>query len=120
MGNPVIRNWLYQSGDIFLPRKYVDMLDGYIVGTDTSLFYMNYWSLLHGLSGFLFSFFFDSKNVYFYFFLAHSLWEVWQVYIGMTPLSLRGFIDVTVDTLMGFLGIYIQKHLHQGLLGANR
>ena len=34
----------------------------------------------------------------------HTAWELWQVYIGMTPLTLRGGIDVVVDTLMGVLG----------------
>jgi hypothetical protein len=109
MGEPVMRDWFYRSGDIFLPRKYVDMLDTYIVGSKTSNFYLNYWTVLHGLSGLLFAYFFDSKNVYFQFFIAHSLWELWQIFIGMTPINLRGFIDIVVDTLAGFSGIYFKN-----------
>ena len=120
MGEPVMRDWFYSSGDIFLPRKYVDMLDTYIIGNKSSDFYVNYWTVLHGLSGLVFAYFFDSKRAYLYFFIAHSTWELWQILIGMTPRSLRGLIDITVDTLAGFSGIYAQRHLHQGFLGANR
>lgn len=31
MGAPVMRDWLYRSG-LFLPRKYVEYLDTYILG----------------------------------------------------------------------------------------
>jgi len=111
MGEPVMRDWIYRSGDIFLPRKYVDMLDTYIIGNTKSTFYINYWHFMHLLSGVLFVLVWDSKNIYFDFFIAHSLWELWQIFIGMTPLSLRGAVDITVYTLAGFLGIYLFKSI---------
>lgn len=101
MSRPVLRDWLYQSGDVFLPRKYVDMLDTYII--NTPLFYLNVWSFLHLLSGVVFRLVFPKLSVLAYV-IGHSLWELWQIYIGMTPLTLRGGIDVVVDTLMGVLG----------------
>ena len=110
MGEPILRNWLYRSGDIFLPRKYVDKLDKYIIGNDTSVMYLNYWSLMHLLSGVLF----PSEN-YLYYFIVHSLWELWQIFIGMTPLNLRGFIDIIVDTLMGLLGMYLKNIATKGV-----
>lgn len=42
----------YRSGDAFLPKKVVNMLGTYIVGDDHTLFYLNYWSIIHFSSGF--------------------------------------------------------------------
>jgi hypothetical protein len=101
MSRPVIRDWLYRSGDIFLPRKYVDLLDTYIF--NTPYVYMNVWSLLHGLSGVLFALVVRRATLTDWF-IVHTLWELWQVFIGMTPLTLRGAIDTVMDTAISMLG----------------
>jgi hypothetical protein len=111
MGEPVMRDWIYRSGDIFLPRRYVDMLDTYIIGNPKSIFYINYWTFLHALSGVVFALLWKSKTIYLDFFIAHSLWELWQILIGMTPLNTRGAVDITVDTLAGFVGVYLVKSI---------
>jgi hypothetical protein len=100
MGTPVMRDWLYRSGDLFLPRKYVDYLDTYIIGDSKSLFYVNYWTILHVLSGVAGSFFISLEV----FHALHFIWEMWQIFIGMTPISVRGFIDLFVDTFAAHLG----------------
>jgi hypothetical protein len=101
----------YASGDLFLPKPIRDTLKTYIIGDDTSLFYISLWSFMHALSGFLFAFVSDSLQGYI---VIHSIWEIWQLYIGMTPAhTLRGFIDVITDTVMGILGFISQKSLIQ-------
>lgn len=112
MGEPVIRDWLYRSGDIFLPRKYVDVLDTYVIGNDRSLVYINYWTFMHFLSGVFFAWLTPyPKDVFFHFFVVHTLWEMWQIAIGMTPMSARGFVDTLMDTLVGLLGVYVKTNL---------
>jgi hypothetical protein len=108
MSRPVIRDWLYRSGDIFLPREYVDMLDTYIF--NTRYVYMNVWSLLHGLSGVLFAFVFRRATLT-HWILVHTLWELWQVFIGMTPLTVRGLLDTVLDTVMSILGFLAAKKI---------
>lgn len=108
MGEPVMRNWLYRSGDLFLPKRHVDALDTYLVGTDTSVFYLNYWTFLHFLSGVLFAWLTPyPRDIYLQFFVVHTLWEIWQIAIGMTPMNLRGFVDTLVDTIAGMLGAHV-------------
>jgi hypothetical protein len=35
----------------------------------------------------------------------HTLWELWQKFIGMTKWDLRGAIDTVVDTIMCLAGM---------------
>lgn len=116
MGEPVIRDWFYRSGDIFLPRKYVDVLDTYLIGNKRSVFYINYWTFMHILSGVFFAWLTPfPQDVYFHFFVGHTIWEMWQIVIGMTPMSPRGFLDIGVDTLAGMLGVYVFLQLKTNL-----
>jgi hypothetical protein len=111
------QDWFYRSGDLFLPKRYVDLLDTYIVGSDTSVFYINYWTILHFFSGILFAVLTPSPvDIPFQFFVLHTIWELWQIIIGMTPMNLRGFVDTIMDTIAGLLGVYlsIQKWIVQG------
>ncbi len=99
---------MYRSGDIWLPKPIVKVLDRYILGDNTTLFYLNYWHINHFLSGMLFGLF----QVSFLTYLGlHTLWELWQLWIGMTPRTLRGFFDIVVDTLVGLLGWLLGLHL---------
>ena len=104
----------YRSGDAFLPAPIVKFLHQYILGDDKSLYYINLWHGMHFLSGVLFGFFsvyFKFTRPYFYYLIYHTVWEIWQVYIGMTILDLRGKIDMVNDTVFGLLGVYITVNL---------
>lgn len=111
--------WVYRSGDLWLPKPVVEILDSYIVGNDSSIFYLNFWHINHFFSGVFFALF----HLYIYhfsypihtYFIVHSLWELWQFWIGMTPSSLRGLVDICNDTVLGILGAWLT--LRAKLLG---
>lgn len=88
-----------------MPRRYVDKLDTYAF--NTRYVYMNGWSFLHFLSGVFLALLFDMTLAQYV--AIHTIWEAWQVYIGMTPLTLRGGIDVCVDTVLGAAGFCLVK-----------
>jgi hypothetical protein len=98
------QSFLYRTGDILLPPFIIKYLDSYIIGSNKSLFYINYWSILHFLSGIIVTNF--TKN-WIYAILLHTIWEFWQIFIGMTQWkSKRGFVDIITDTIFfmsGFL-----------------
>ena len=113
---------IYRSGDAFAPENIRRFLSQFIVGTNTSLFYLNYWSIIHFLSGVLCGFFLihitrSIKEYYGLGFLIHTLWETWQFVIGMSiykGVNLpRQLIDTTVDTILFMVGmvvyVYMQK-----------
>jgi hypothetical protein len=92
----------YASGDLFLSKPVRDVLETYLIGDDKSLFYISLWSFMHMLSGVLFSFVSNSLQGYL---VIHTIWELWQIYIKMTPIhTVRGAIDIFTDTFMGVLG----------------
>lgn len=98
----------YTSGDLFLPVKIRIILETYIIGNDTSLFYITIWSFIHLFSGVLFSLISNSLQGYI---VVHTIWEIWQIYIKMTPIdTLRGVIDVVTDTCMGIIGFVAFKN----------
>jgi hypothetical protein len=98
----------YKSGDAFLPTTIKLYLYRYIVGNDHTLFYLNYWSVLHFLSGIAIAFVTKSPMTAL---LVHTLWELWQKAIGMTTWNLRGAIDTVVDTGLFMTGLYLVVHL---------
>jgi hypothetical protein len=104
-------SWVYKSGDIWLPPKTVKFLHTYVIGNDSTLFYINYWHGMHMLSGVLFglfhNYFFHFHHPYFVYFVIHTLWEIWQLSIGMTKRNLRAAIDIVVDTCMGLFGLFL-------------
>jgi hypothetical protein len=95
---------LYRSGDVFLPKSVRDVLERYYIGNDTSLFYFTNWSLVHFFSGMGVAYFTES---YLNGFLLHTIWEFWQIIIRNTPLTLRGLIDIVVDTVMFMMGMVL-------------
>lgn len=98
----------YASGDLFLPKSVRNLLEIYIIGNDTSLFYISLWSFMHMISGIIFSFISNSLQGYI---VTHTLWELWQIYIKMTPIhKLRGAIDIFTDTGMGVIGFIIGSY----------
>jgi hypothetical protein len=57
------------------------------------------------LSGILFAFVSNSLQGYM---VVHTIWELWQIHIGMTPIhTLRGAIDIFTDTAMGVIGFVL-------------
>lgn len=105
-------SWIYRSGDIFLPKEVRTFLQYYWLGNDTSLFYIINWTFMHFLSGVLtahtLSVWFPKLNLFWTAFWLHTLWELWQMAIGMTKFkTLRSQIDTVVDTIVFLIGVYI-------------
>jgi hypothetical protein len=44
--------------------------------------------------------------------LVHTLWELWQKFIGMTKWDLRGSIDTVVDTIMHLIGMTLMVFIN--------
>lgn len=98
------------SGDLFLPTWLKDYLETYIIGSDTTLFYITIWSILHFISGTIVANYFIHYTTYtlytstIFAFVIHTIWELWQYITENTPHNLRGYIDMTVDTVLYMLG----------------
>jgi hypothetical protein len=101
------RSFLYKSGDLFLPDDAKRFLQTYIIGNDSSIYYINYWSLIHLLSGVVMHHLVGDKAIFSL--VVHTLWELWQIYIGMTKINARGIIDSINDTLFFMIGFYISR-----------
>jgi hypothetical protein len=99
-----IRQAAYKSGDAFLPTMIRLYLYRHIIGNEHTLFYLNYWSIIHFLSGVLLAF--VSGN-WMTALLVHTLWEIWQRAIGMSYWNLRGSIDTVVDTVLFMAGHWL-------------
>jgi hypothetical protein len=115
---------IYNSGDVFLPASIKKMLDKYIYTTPTQSFYINGWTFLHCLSGMIIGaiYLYLGKNLNFYYyhlFIIHTIWELWQMLIGMSnPWKFSGhsnLIDIFVDTLVFMLGSYITLQIYYNL-----
>ena len=52
-------------------------------------------------------------NYYFKMFILHTVWEFWQIFIGMSdPFRLTGnsnLVDIILDTTLFILGAFIYK-----------
>lgn len=120
MWGVTIEDILYRSGDVFLPKEIKKWLDTPIYSrkTDTYYFYIDMWSFLHMISGLLIGYIYlhlvKVQHKYYYtMFVTHTIWETWQVIIGMSkPFSSttrNNSIDVIVDTIVFLCGAYIAK-----------
>lgn len=101
-------SWVYRSGDVWLPPRVVRFLGTYVIGDDSTLFYITYWHGMHMLSGVLFGvllLFYRIPSPVLTYIGLHTLWELWQLSIGMTKPTPRGLLDTGVDTLAGLLGL---------------
>jgi hypothetical protein len=111
---------IYSSGDVFLPEKVKKILGTDLIGTSKKTFYVSGWSIVHLISGIIIGY------IYLYFkgysrlyalklFTIHTIWEVWQMLIGMSsPHKLTGrsnLIDTIMDSIFFMLGAYIILHL---------
>jgi hypothetical protein len=105
---------LFKSGDLFLPTPVRRFLEHYYIGTNTSLFYINNWSIIHFLSGVITSFlllkYVPEKNLFITSFMIHTIWELWQI-VGKNTLigTARGQLDVLVDTAFFMAGVWVYQ-----------
>jgi hypothetical protein len=118
-----IQNLIYNSGDIFLPENIKNILGTDLIGTSKKTFYVSGWSIIHFINGiivgYLYLYFnYDSRFYILRLFIIHTIWECWQILIGMAkPYKLTGrsnLIDTIMDTLFFMLGAYIVRkyYLH--------
>jgi hypothetical protein len=107
---------LLNSGDVFLPPRVKRVLTTFLYNTPNNSFYINGWSILHLLSGILIGLLYlflgkEETTFYFHLFIIHTIWELWQVFIGMAkPWRRTGdsnLIDSVVDTVMFMMGAYV-------------
>lgn len=105
---PTVRDLLYLSGDLFLPKSLRSFLEQYWIGNDRSLFYVTNWSLVHALSGVFIGYLLMNRDSYYTTgFYIHTLWEVWQLAVRNTADTLRGTIDVLTDTAFFMFGMFL-------------
>lgn len=111
---------IYNSGDVFLPKEVRDLLAKGIYFDSTSTFYLNGWTLLHFISGivvgYIYIYYNKPLNLYYYkLFIIHTIWELWQMLIGMSkPWKFSGnsnLLDTIIDTFVFMLGGYVIKQL---------
>lgn len=109
MASPCQPNdFLCKTGDLLLPKSVRRNLETYVIGSDRTLFYVTYWSIMHFVSGVLIVYFFDTS--YWNGFLIHTVWEVYQILVRNTPFhTLRGKLDVVVDTALFMAGMVVAK-----------
>ena len=112
-----IQNIIYNSGDVFLPEKVKNILGKDLIGNSKKTFYVSGWSIVHFINGIIFGYLYllyfkgDRKLYFLKMFIIHTVWEFWQMLIGMAkPYKLTGrsnLIDTIMDTIFFMLGAYI-------------
>lgn len=122
MKNISFSDIIYSSGNVFLPKWLRDILNIFIFKDNDFSFYINGWTIIHFLSGvFIGTIYLAMKypiNAYYYkLFIIHTLWELWQMLIGMAkPYRLTGdsnLIDIVVDTFAFMGGGVLVKQFHK-------
>ena len=115
-----LQNIIYNSGDVFLPEKVKNILGMDLIGTSKKTFYVSGWSLVHLINGIIVGYIYlyfkwDSRFYFYKMFIIHTIWELWQMLIGMAkPYKLTGrsnIIDTIMDTVFFMLGAYIARIL---------
>lgn len=111
---PTLRDALFLSGDLFLPKSVRTVLEHYWIGNDRTLIYISNWSLIHLLSGILTGVllmeYAPTWNYYWSGFWIHTIWEFWQIVVKNTPYwTLRGRVDVVTDTALFMGGMFFWR-----------
>jgi hypothetical protein len=118
MNKSSIQNIIYNSGDVFLPEKVKDILGTDLIGTSKKTFYVSGWSIVHLINGIIFGYLYlyfkgDNRFYMFKLFIMHTIWEFWQMLIGMSkPYKLTGssnLVDTIMDTIFFMLGVFIAR-----------
>ena len=116
-----IQNIIYNSGDVFLPEKVKNILGTDLIGNSKKTLYVSGWSIIHFINGIIFGYLYlyfkgYSRLYLFKMFIIHTMWECWQMLIGMAkPYKLTGrsnLIDTIMDTIFFMLGAYIVPFLY--------
>ena len=113
---------IFNSGDVFLPEPNKNFLSIFIYkypntkNESNLIFYIQWWSIVHFISGIVVGFLYlyygyQIQNYFLYMLIIHTLWEIWQVIIGMSkPYNLigrNGLIDTITDTTLFMIGAYL-------------
>ena len=110
---PTLKDFLFLSGDLFLPKSVRVVLEHYYIGDNTSLFYVTNWTLVHFLAGLFLGWilqtYYPALPYYLTGFYIHSAWELWQFVVQNTPWTLRGAIDIGTDTTATMIGMLVAK-----------
>jgi hypothetical protein len=116
MNKTYLHTIIYNSGDAFLPEKLKNILGTDLIGTSTKTFYVSGWSIVHLINGIIIGYLYlhfkyDSRLYFLKLFIIHTMWELWQMLIGMAkPYKLTGrsnIIDTIMDTIFFMFGAYI-------------
>lgn len=100
---------LFRSGDLFFTRRIRNFLETFIYGSYDQSIYVTYWSIMHFISGIICYLILRKYNgVWLKMFVIHSIWEIWQIFIGMSkPLTVVGhnnIFDTILDTIFFMIG----------------
>jgi hypothetical protein len=119
---PYWKKVLFNSGDVFLPEPVKNFLSilvyKYPNDEKNYTFYIQNWTFIHFINGIIFGYLYlyfnyNKRNYYLNMFLLHTLWETWQVFIGMSkPWKITGrnnIVDTGVDTIAFMIGAFISK-----------
>lgn len=107
---------LFSSGDVFLPQRVRDFLGTFLYKSPNFVFYIQWWTIVHFINGIIFGFLYlylgySKQNYYISQLVIHTLWEMWQVFIGMSkPWMLSGrnsLVDTMVDTSVYMIGAFV-------------
>ena len=121
MNKIYLQNIIYSSGDVFLPEQVKNILGTDLIGSSKKSFYVSGWSIVHLISGIIFGYIYlylkwDIRLYTLKLFILHTIWEIWQMLIGMSkPYKLTGrsnLIDIIMDTVFFMSGAYIVRCLY--------
>ena len=121
MNKIYLQDVIYNSGDVFLPEQVKNILGTDLIGSSKKSFYVSGWSIVHLISGIIFGYIYlylkwDIRLYTFKLFILHTIWEMWQILIGMSkPYKLTGrsnLIDIIMDTVFFMSGAYIVRCLY--------
>jgi hypothetical protein len=107
---------LSRAGDAFIPVFITDRLNKLLYKSPNYTFYIQGWTFLHFFTGIIIGFLYlymryDKKYYFLSMFIIHTLWEIWQVIVGIAkPWNISGrnsIIDSTMDTIMFMFGSYL-------------
>lgn len=112
-------SFAYRSGDLFATKPIRRFLETFLYGSYNDTVYITYWSIMHMLSGIGFAKIVSTWKLtnqpYLAGFIVHTLWELWQVWIGMSkPTRFVGhnnLVDTILDTAFFMIGMWIAFHL---------
>lgn len=116
-----IRKILYESGDIFLPKKIKNKLETHIYGSYKDTLYITYWSIIHFISGIIFGYLYlyldySEDDFLINMIIIHTIWEIWQFIIGMNKIKYVGknnIVDSLLDTIFFMFGSLIPYYYYK-------